>query len=174
MTVTYIDFGLTSVEDYWDKLVVPAVKEFQNKPSPMSVFNAALSVWHLHEWVWHDRNPNQTTKRNPAFNDHKNKLLMSCPELGWLQDITDAGKHRGLGRSPEVKSAHPHQPTGRRAIYQNGLSGGGPAMSFIRGPRKFLVVLKDGSKHDMADVLRTATDFWCNELKPKKLLSPFA
>ena len=45
--VTYIDFGLNSVDEYWGQLVVPNVQAFRSVPSPTSVFNAAHSVWHL-------------------------------------------------------------------------------------------------------------------------------
>ena len=105
--VSYIDFGLNSVDDYWGEVVMPGVKDFRASPSPRTVFNAALGVWQLHDWVWHERNPGQNS-RGAAFNRYREDLLTACPQLGWLRDVADAGKHRGLGRLPEVKNAEPH------------------------------------------------------------------
>jgi hypothetical protein len=106
LVVTYIDMGLNSVEAYWNGLVVPNVRAYQTEPSPPSLFNAAQSVWHLHDWIWHDRNPGKDSS-GPGFRAYRSDLLSACPELGWLRDIADAGKHRGLGRLPEVREAHP-------------------------------------------------------------------
>jgi hypothetical protein len=91
LVVTYIDMGLNSVEAYWDGLVVPNVRAYQIEPSPPSLFNAAQSVWHLHDWVWHDRNPGKDSS-GPDFRAYRRDLLDTCPQLGWLRDIADAGK----------------------------------------------------------------------------------
>src|SRR5258708_28288530 len=104
--VTYIDINLNSVEAYWGELVLPNAKQFQSEPSPRSLFNVASSVWHLSDWVWHDRNPGQDS-RGTAWIAFRDQILSHCPQLGWLGDIADAGKHRGLGRLPEVKGAEP-------------------------------------------------------------------
>jgi hypothetical protein len=160
--VTYIDFGLNSVDEYWSQLVVPSVQAFQSAPSPSSVFNAAGSVWHLHDWVWHDRNPGQNS-RGPTFNSYRSKLLTDCPELGWLRDIADAGKHRGLGRLPEVQGAEPHRVGDASYL----------VLGFPGGILKFFLVLNDESKQDVDAVLRTAIEFWRIELKVKDLPSPF-
>jgi hypothetical protein len=162
--VTYIDINLNSVEDYWAQLVVPDVKEFRATPSPSTVFHAAHSAWHLHDWVWHDRNPGQDS-HGLAFNSYRSKLLTACPELGWLRDIADAGKHRGLGRLPEVKGAEPHW-VGGGTLLLLGVGNGGVL--------KFFLVLNDGSKQDFDAVLRTAIEFWRTDLKTKNLPSPFA
>jgi hypothetical protein len=92
-------------------------------------------------------------------------LLTDCPELGWLRDITDAGKHRGLGRLPEVKGAEPHNVGGRNII-QLGI--------VYAGTLKFFLVLNDESNPDMDVVLRAAVELWRTDLKAKNLPSPFA
>jgi hypothetical protein len=162
--VTYTDFGLNSVEEYWEKIVAPGVREFQSAPSPCSTYQAAHSVWHLHNWVWHDRNPGKDS-RGAAFNNYRAKLLADCPELGWLRDVADARKHRGLGRLPEVQGAGPRY-VGRGFLPAELLSPG-------KGVLKFFLVLSDGSKEDMDEVLRNAIVFWQAELKPRDLADPF-
>jgi hypothetical protein len=162
--VTYIDINLNSVEAYWGELVVPNAKQFQSEPSPRSLFNAATSVWHLHDWVWHDRNPGQDS-HGSAFNSYRANLLGDCPELGWLRDIADAGKHRGLGRLPEVKGAEPMVGGGGNMLMVG--VGGGRVL-------KYFLVFNDGSKHPVDEVLRTAIEFWRGDLKAKSLPSPYA
>ena len=115
-------------------------------------------MWHLHDWVWHDRNPGQDS-RGTAFNSFRNGLLVACPELGWLRDVADAGKHRGLGRLPDVKGAQPQRVASLPLLLNSVL--------------KFYLVLNDGSKQDVDRVLRTAIDFWRTELKAENLPSPF-
>jgi hypothetical protein len=160
--VTYIDIRLNSIEEYWDNLVVPNVKEFRTSPSSRSLFNAAGSMWHLHDWVWHDRNPGQDS-RGASFDTYRNDLLNRCPELGWLRDIADAAKHRGLGRLPRVQEAEPQVISG---VYRGLLALG--TDEYL----EFFLVLNDGSKHAMRTVLNTAVEFWRTELAGRPLASP--
>jgi hypothetical protein len=46
-SITYIDMGLNTVEDYWTEVIVPDVKAFQGTPSRGALFNAAGAIWHL-------------------------------------------------------------------------------------------------------------------------------
>lgn len=161
--VTYIDIKLNSVQEYWGELVAPNVKAFRGEPSPRSLFNAAHSVWHLHDWVWHDRNPGQDS-RGAAFDAYRQHLLTACPELGWLRDIADAGKHRGLGRKPIVAGADP------REIHEASL----PLLLNTVARMAFFLMLNDGTQQDARSVLRAATEFWRAELATMNLPDPFA
>jgi hypothetical protein len=157
--VTYIDMGLNSVEEYWNGVLVPDVRAFQIDPSSRSLFYAARAIWHLHDWVWHEENPGQDS-HSPAFRSYRDGLLDACPELGWLRDIADASKHRGLGRQPEVKGAQPKvvgMYSGLLALTQNVL--------------KFYLVLNDGSHQEADDAVRTTVEFWQTRLG-KNLSAP--
>ncbi len=167
-TVTYIDIGLNSVSEYWLQTVVPNVKEFRSAPAPRTVINAALSVWHLHDFVWHERYPDQNS-RGAKFDAFRDELLTKCPELGWLRDIADAGKHKGLGRLPEVKGAEPRRVRipGCDLLAATGMGG-------HRTRQAYFLVLNDGTQQEVGPALRTAIEFWRNELKDKNLPSPFA
>ena len=172
-TVTYVDIGLNSVGEYWNALVMTGVKAFISGPTPSSVFHAAHSVWHLHDWVWHDRNPGQNSG-GQRFTDYRNDLLTACPELGWLRDIADAGKHRGMGRLPEVKGAEPRmtgQPMPRSiVISRHSMTSGG----FV-GDQKlgYFLVLNDGTIHNVEEVLKLATEYWRSYPAAPDLPSPF-
>ena len=155
--VTYIDMNINSVEEYWNELIVPSAKKFQIEPSTPALFHVAIDVWHLHDWVWHDQNPGQDG-HGPAFKSYRQSLIKACPELGWLRDIADARKHRGLGRLPEIKGAEPHKVGGYATVL----------LVFTAEVLKFFLVLNDGSKEPADQVLRTAIEFWRRELQSKK------
>ena len=78
--VTYIDINLNSVDAYWGEIVAPTVQAFRTEPSPRSVFHAAHSVWHLHDWVWHERNPGQDSRGQASI---RTAALCSRPALNW-------------------------------------------------------------------------------------------
>lgn len=163
-TVTYVDMGLNSVAEYWSQLVVPNIQDFVNEPNPRTAFQAATNVWHLHDWVWHDRNPGQNSG-GPAFDQYRSQLTAVCPELRWLRDLTDAGKHRGLGRMPEVVEARPQWKTfGSRLAVRIGT---GASRRYV-----YSLVLGDGSSVDLQNVLATAVSFWIGYLPEHALAAP--
>ena len=160
-SVNYVDIGLNSVEEYWSHVVIPNLQAFRASPAPNSAYLAALSLWHLQDWVWHDQNPGLHGERR-AFEKFRKKLLKACPELGWLGDIANAGKHRGLRLPAIVKGAAPDlMPKSNMTI--GGTSG------FME-----MVTLKldDGSKQDVGATLQKAVDFWRDQLKAKNLPAP--
>jgi hypothetical protein len=160
-SVNYVDIGLNSVEEYWDHVVVPSVKVFHDKPSPGSAFGAALSLWHVCDWVWHELNPGQQG-RGKKFKRFRSRFVKACPELGWLGDIADTGKHRGLDHPTTVQDAK------RGLLPRSGMTVGG------RGGFNEIVTLTidDGSKPDFGGALQKAVVFWCKELAAKKLSAP--
>jgi hypothetical protein len=164
--VTYVDIALNSVPEYWSQLVAPDVAELLRSPSPRGVFQAALSVWHLHDWVWHDRNPGKNS-RGTEFEIFRNGLIASCPQLAWLRDIADASKHRGLGRLPEVKAAEPRH-VGGGFLYLTGR-----VLPPGKGALKFFLVLSGDRVEEMESVLRAAVEFWRSELPAHGLSDPF-
>ena len=162
--VKYVDIDLSSVDAYWREIVMPSVQAFRGVSSARTVLQAAHAVWHLHEWVWHERNPG-TDASGKRFDHFRRRILTTCPELGWLRDITDAGKHRGLNRSTVgVKAAEKH-------MLERGDDGSGTTSSPIP---VHIVALTDGSRHHVDAVLQAAIKFWLSELKNSNLPSPFA
>src|SRR5262249_16501487 len=143
-------------------IVTPAVRECRGMASTRSAFQAAQAVWHLHDWVWHQRNRGQDTRGNPAFDTWRNGLLAACPELGWLRDITDASKHPGLGRGGVgIASAE-------RQLLSRGSDGSGSVQMPLP---VYNVKLADDTWKDVNALLQTAIDYWCRELNYP---SPFA
>lgn len=161
VTVRYVEIGLGSVEDYWREIVTPAVRDCRGVASTRSAFQAAHAVWHLHDWVWHERNPNQDAS-GTAFDACYKAMLTNCPALGWLRDIANAGKHRGLSRgTPRVALAE-----------QQWLSRGSDGSGSVQSPLPvFNIKLTDGTWKDVNALLQAAIDYWCRELN---FPSPFA
>lgn len=163
VTVQYVDIGLGSVEDYWREIVTPAVRDCRGVPSTRSAFQAAHAVWHLHDWVWHQRNPKQDASGS-LFNAYYNTMLTNCRELGWLRDIANAGKHRGLSRGT----------LGIASAERQWLSRGSDGSGSVQSPMPvYNIKLTDSTWRDVNALLQTAIDYWCRELAALNLPSPF-
>jgi hypothetical protein len=98
-TVAYLDRDIPDARTFWSSVVLPDVEDFKSEPSEVRLgLHVAWSLWHLHDWLWHDENPGVDTKGNKEYEKFKEALIGECAELGWLRDLADAAKHRGLGR----------------------------------------------------------------------------
>lgn len=162
-TVIYVDLCLNSVEDFWAQIVVPQVRAFESVASAQTAFPVATSVWHLNEWVWHEDHPGQEAS-GVDYQGFRSELYEDCPQLGWLRDITDAGKHRGLNRVPEVLEARPRR-VGSSSLLLLGVGGSGKLV--------FTLVLSDGSHEPFDAVLRAAVEHWRKRLANRHLESPY-
>jgi hypothetical protein len=102
MNYTLVDIGIASPYDFFFEVVWPNYQELARNPSPASAVNAAWPFWHLHEWYFWEQNPSAGEKDRRRYVDQE--LLQRCPELAWLRDIAEAGKHFRLGRTkPPVR-----------------------------------------------------------------------
>jgi hypothetical protein len=140
--VQYVDFGFTSAREFWDEVVLPAYECFKAEPSRGKAIIASFPAWHIQDWIWHDQHPGEDTHNSKDYRPFQEKLFLDCPELQWIRDVADAGKHRGLGRQKpkvevrEVKGTWPHNAT------------------------PLTITLDDGTQHDFADVLEHVIEFW--------------
>lgn len=158
-SVKYIDIGLSSVEEYWNRIVTPSVRAFRATPSAISTLDAALSIWHLVDWAWHENKGKKVRRDLKRYRGH---IMKACPEMAWLGDIADARKHRGLDRATTVKIAEPG------LMPRSGHTVGGT------GGFNEIVTLEmdDGSKEDFGRALQNAVVFWRNKLKTHNLSEP--
>ena len=150
-TVTYVDLTFNSAAAYWDGLVLPNVADYRSTGVPRFALQAATYTWHLHDWVWHEQNPG-VNSRGPQYTQFQSGLLSACPELGWLRDMTDASKHCGLGRVPEVAEAK------ARVVHYASL----PLVLNNYPVEELILIMSDGSEKIFNDVLTTALDYWSN------------
>ena len=80
-----------------------------------------------------------------------------------MRDVTDAGKHRGLGRLPEVTEAKP------RTVEVASL----PLLLNSAKTVVYTLVLSDGSHEDFGKVLERVVAYWQAEFSEAALHSPY-
>jgi hypothetical protein len=154
--VQYIDIGFTTAEQYWREVAWPAYERFKSAPTRQAAIEASMPAWHVHEWIWHEKNPGENTHGNQEFQKFKNDILNDCPQLGWIRDVADASKHRGLGRPLEVQKL-----SSRRRF--SGAIGGAPIGALPiggNGSSRLTIVLNDGTTYDLSDVLSCVVSYW--------------
>jgi hypothetical protein len=139
-TVQYVDFGFTSAREFWSELVLPSHERFKADPSRANAMIASLVAWHVQDWIWHDQRPGEDTRNSKDYPLFQAKLFNDCPELAWIRDVADAGKHRGLGRPTlEVREV---------------------ANTWPLNTTPSTIKLDDGTVHDLADVLSRVIEYW--------------
>jgi len=157
---TYVNLRINSLDDYWNMVVVPNVRDCIKEPSQRTVFNAVVATWHVLDWAWHEHNYGRDTRGNDAYVEYKKGLVGECAALGWVSDLADAAKHCGLGRATQSDGLVP--------------------LSFDDDKPTFFVAepYEKGKNvshlSDIRDVLKTVTDFWLSKFKDRNLPSPFA
>lgn len=158
-TVLYVDFGITSARQFWDENVIPAYERFKTQPNRANAIDASFHTWHVHEWIWHEHHPGEDTRRNIDYETFRTDCIDNCPELAWLRDVADAGKHRGLGRSAEVRRvASETREVG--GAYGTGAYGVGPYGAGTLVATPLSITLTDESTHDFAEALSRVMDYW--------------
>jgi len=138
--VQYVDFGFTSAQEFWAEVVLPAYECFKAEPTRGKAIMACFPAWHIQDWIWHQQHPGEDTRNNNDYQLFQQHLFANCPELHWIRDVADAGKHRGLGRQAvevrEVKGTWPLNAT------------------------PLTIKLTDQTEHDFADVLSRVIEYW--------------
>jgi len=157
---TYVNLRINSVDDYWNMVVVPNVRDCIKEPSQRTVFNAVVATWHVLDWAWHEDNYGRDTRGNDAYVAYKKTLVSECPALGWVSDLADAAKHCGLGRTTQSDGLVPLTFGDAKPTF------------FVMEP--YEAGKNVGHLSDIRDVLKVVTDFWLLKLKGRNLLSPFA
>jgi hypothetical protein len=161
--LAYIDLGMTSAEEFWTRVVLPDFDEFAKTQSARHAHHAAVSAWHIHDWIFNEQ-PASTKK-----NDFQKLLIKACPELGWLRDYAETLKHRGLARpSITVKEVLPDYPFVQTVPMPIGELGASVSIR-VKGTSPVTMVLEDGTKHQVSDVLQRVIGYWQTIWFPRKL-----
>ena len=158
-TVQYVDFGITSARQFWDENVVPAFERFEAQPNRANAIDASVPAWHVHEWIWHEQNPGADTRQNADYRRFQASLISACPELAWIRDVADAGKHRGLGRPAEVQRVASGMVQIGGPIASAPI-GAAPIAGSISIRMPLTITLIDGSELEFGAVLSRVLDYW--------------
>ena len=140
-------FRLYSAREYWTEVAEPACHRFINDESRGNAIAAFLLLWPLHDWLWHEQHPGEDTRKSKGYDAFRQQLFASCPELAWLRDVADAGKHRGLGRANvQVREV---------------------AKTWPRNTQPLTMVLDNGTEHNITDVLLRIVEYFRKAHFPK-------
>jgi len=107
--------------------------------------------------LWHEENPGEDTRGNPDFENFQKKIINDCPELTWIRDVAEAGKHRGLGRK-DVKVRKVKRDI---QIFGplNALFNTEPfGARVVSGP--LTIVLDDGTTREFSNILSSVINYW--------------
>jgi hypothetical protein len=171
MNCVLVDIGITTSYDFFFEVAWPNYREVGRNPSPISALNAAWSFWHLHEWYYWEHCSSASEEGRERY-VHK-VLLPDCPELCWLRDIAEAGKHFKL----REKKKHPIRV---RAISTreefNGALGSAPLgtvpIGAGSGPELFVDV--DGRTCKLQQAMGAAFTYWLGKVLPHQVVIRFS
>jgi hypothetical protein len=139
--VNDVDVGYRSAQEFWDEIVLAAAGRFETQPTRAHAMACAIYITQFFDWVFHEKFPGEDTRHNVAYAAFKQKHFAACAELGWLADLSDAVKHRGLGR---------------RDVALKQLRGGEDRLH--ENPIELELI--DGTRHRFAAVVTSAVDYW--------------
>jgi hypothetical protein len=147
-------FGIQTAQEFFDNLVRPDWEAFQNNLlDPGAAIRVAVSLTHLMEWVFEDRNSLDLSKigaMNPASSKALRDQIESMnPEIRWLRDVSNGSKHCTITLyTPEVTSS---------AVAEWGQLNWG---DFPSDRSVFALHLAQGEHKNYEDVVKAATSFW--------------
>jgi hypothetical protein len=151
-TLRYIDIGVTSAAQFWREVVLPDYDQFAGSPTARDAVHAAVTAWHLHDWVWREQ-PNYANNRD-LLRRFQNKLIANCPQIRLLWVSTEKAKHRDLYRPVEVGNV------GVRKVEPDSKVERDFGLFVIRGTSPVTIILDDGTSYQFADVLSGVIHFW--------------
>ena|ERR1700730_5034940 len=156
-SLQYIDLiGWTSAKQFWTEVVLPDYEQFADVGNTRDGVHAALTAWHLHDWIFLEQYPSGGKKEKKIFQE---KLIAACPELGWIRDYAETAKHRGLTRLDlKVEKVEPSRPVETTIPIPTDF---GSFSLTVRGKSAVaIVLLDDGTTHMLFDVLARVIDYW--------------
>jgi hypothetical protein len=138
--IRYVDFGPVWTRKYWTEVAEPAYDRFVNHETRGNAIAAFLQLSPLPDWLWHEQHPGEDTRKSKGYDQFRQQLFSNCPELAWVRDVADAGKHRGLGRSDvQVREVAKTWPSNTLPLK---------------------IILDDGSEHNITDVLIRIVEYF--------------
>jgi hypothetical protein len=141
-----LDIGINSAKVFWSEVVLPDYDQFRKSHTARDAVHAALTAWHLHDWVLREQPSACSTNKS----DFQKKLIAACPELGWVRDYAETAKHRCLSR----------QGLAVNKVERDALVERDFGLFKISGTSAVTMFLDDGSARSFADVLSHVIDYW--------------
>jgi hypothetical protein len=152
------DKTLTDAKEYFSDVVQPNVQEFLSKPSTFRLaFNAASSLFHLHEWLFESKKTDLEHHFGRTFSskgDFWGHVESVVPEAPYIRDLANASKHVRLTIRPSTSMTH----VANTVIQFSGYGQGGYGQGRFGGGD---VVMKDrGADILLDDCASKLLQFW--------------
>ena len=154
----HASFDIVSASGFFRRVVLVDYHDFlEQKTDSRRAIHAALSAWHLHEWVHEsqrgtDGYPFRTAR---AFGTH---IRERCSPLGALRDISNGSKHVRATQNPRISDTRLH-----RGAFSNAFSRGFDISAL-------LISIDDGTERYFEDILTEAIEWWQGYLEKCGLL----
>jgi hypothetical protein len=113
MSDASLTFDMSSPGDFLEKLKCELEAVDEDLTSARHAINAALTAWHLPEWVWGRvvkkdyelRNSLGSDVARGGFEDFRDFVLEECPEMKTMRDIATGSKHLGTDGADVAETA---------------------------------------------------------------------
>ena len=146
--------GIHTCRQFLDEVAIPDYNDYvADLTNLRAAMHAALSHFHLHEWVFEEHKDNPSSVFNCTNTETFKGYLISpiCEDFGLIKDVANAHKHFLLTRGdPSITGAQDvtlSPPTGwGEGGYGEGPWGGSPAVVIDMGSgpsRDFFTALKN-------------------------------
>ena len=100
-------FEIKTSKDFLNKLIIEVSDYERQLTSSRHAINAAMTAWHLVDWVYNEFNFNSTF---PNFSDFKIYIKSRCPKLQIMNDIATGSKHFQINSyPPKVQETKLHE-----------------------------------------------------------------
>jgi hypothetical protein len=151
---TYIDVSYASAQEFWDEIVLASAGRLKSDPTRAHAMACAIYLTHFLDWVFHEKHPRDDTAGNTVYVAFKQRHQAACPELGWLAELSDVAKHRGVGRQVRLKKLK-GSSVWRKGTITDEL-GTHPHLS--KNP--LILELVNGTQHHFDEVVEKAINYW--------------
>jgi hypothetical protein len=163
--------------DFWSGMVEPDFADCQaNKADLRAAFHAAISLFHMHDWIWkmHGdavkalftyRDRDRRTNPVRGARSFANALEQQCPDFGRIRGIANAAKHLTTEIRPVDNAARHaadtaiHVPGAGRGGYGVGAGYGTPGGSYAGQPHVMLAGA-NGKDMEFFEVAKAVREMW--------------
>jgi hypothetical protein len=164
--------------DFWSGMVEPDFADCEaNKADLRAALHAAISLFHMHDWIWEThkatvrtlfkyRDRHRKTHKVSDASSFANALEQQFPDFGGIRSIANAAKHLSLRDVRPVDNAARHAADTAVQLPGAGLGGygvgagyGTPGLSYTGLP---CVMLAGPNEKDMVffEIAKAVRDMW--------------
>ena len=154
---------LTPPQEFWRDHVLPNCEEYRKHPNSMRhAMNAALSAFHMADWVWttyHEADPQKVAGAQHTLDYCRHLANTGYPDFLVLKDIAEAHKHLELDRpTPYVRAVTSAGDTGLGSF--GAVTRLGPFGGPMAAPKRLVVQQQDGRKRSFDEVIENVIQMW--------------